>query len=187
MADNIRRSGHQWECYYAEEAHNPLLTNCYEVECWCKQKHRDFMSEVGKGDASNQVSVICRTSYKKCRILKWMIKNKMKENVDKINFYHHYHHRSDWCGLHCVLVSLPAAVAVRWKQVGWMDLLNRRVFSVSGRMTALPADVTHSLVKDVRAVRWTFYPHVLTVFSIPPTYISSPTAFSTSAPICKSC
>lgn len=42
-------SEHQCESYCAKEAHNPLLTNCYEVECWGKQKHSDFMSEMGKG------------------------------------------------------------------------------------------------------------------------------------------
>lgn len=30
------------------EAHNPPLTNCYKVECWCKEKRFEFMSEGGE-------------------------------------------------------------------------------------------------------------------------------------------
>lgn len=50
-------SGLRWEYYCAKEAHNPLLTNCYEAVCWCKQLYSDFMGGMSEEDVSNQVSV----------------------------------------------------------------------------------------------------------------------------------
>lgn len=56
---------------WGEEAHNPLLTNCYEVECWCKQRQGGFTRETGEGDGwkrclkqgvSDVQTKLCKTS-----------------------------------------------------------------------------------------------------------------------------
>lgn len=48
-SEDVRCREHQWESDCVEEAHNPPLTNCYELDCWCEEKHCGFMSAGGGG------------------------------------------------------------------------------------------------------------------------------------------